>query len=379
MIDFDFDALTHEQLQARHSVKWTQHPPDVLPMFVAESDVVLAPSVTYALRAMVEAGDTGYANPVGLAQAFTGFAQRRHGWTVDPAHCVACADVMSGVAEVLTALTPPGSAVVVCPPVYFPFYEVPRHAGRTVVRVPLVDGALDLAGIDAALAAGARSVLISSPHNPTGRVWTADELDGLAQVADRHDAVVLADEIHSPLVLPGATFAPYLGRGERHAVALVSASKAFNLAGLKASLVVAGSQRVADQLAVLPESLPFHCGLPGVLAAQAAWTDGDQWLDGLLAHLDRNRTLLAQLLERDLPWVRMAWPQAGYLVWLDFSAHPEVAAGADPAALLLERGRLALSDGPQFGPQGVGHARINIATTRDLLVEGVRRMTAAFA
>jgi cystathionine beta-lyase len=368
----DFDALSLAELQQRRSVKWRYHPPDVLPMWVAELDVPLVAPVQTALHAAVAAGDTGYTEPSGLAPAFAGFAQRRWCWTVDVERCWPVADVMIGVAEALRALTSPGDGVVVCPPVYSPFFTVPVEHDRVVVQVPLADdGSLDLAGIDAALETGARAVLLCSPHNPLGRVWTAAELEALDEVVRRHDALVISDEIHAPLTLPAATFTPYLAAGDRRAVAVVSASKAFNLAGLKAALVVAGDAAVQARLSRMPEEVRYRVGHLGALASVAAYDEGDAWLDALLGHLDRNRRLLADLLAQHLPEVGYGPPQASYLAWLDCRAY-----GDRPAKRALERGRVALVEGTDFGATGAGHARLNLGTTRALLIEGVRRLAA---
>ncbi|MGZ6826557.1 MAG: aminotransferase class I/II-fold pyridoxal phosphate-dependent enzyme, partial [Mycobacteriales bacterium] len=185
----DLDGLSLAELRQRRSAKWSLYGEDVLPLWVAELDVPLAPCVTEALERAVRLGDTGYAwtgpqdgSPGELALAFAGFARRRWGWDPDVTASRVVADVMSGVAEVLQVLTAPGDGVVVCPPVYHPFFAVPPLVGRAVVEVPLVDGALDLPGIDRALREGARAVLLCSPHNPTGRVWTAGELADLDAV-----------------------------------------------------------------------------------------------------------------------------------------------------------------------------------------------------
>ncbi len=374
----DFDALTLEQLKRRQSVKWRTYEPDVLPAWVAELDVPLAEPVRAALLRAVEDGDTGYATPGALAPSFGGFAARRWGWEVDPARCWPVADVMVGVGEALTRLTPPGAGVVLCPPVYHPFSTVLPERGRVAVEVPLLRGALDLAGIDRALAAGARAVLLCNPHNPTGRVWDPEELDALDEVVRRHDALVISDEIHGPLVLPGATFTPWLARGDRRGVAVVSASKAFNLAGLKAALLVAGDGPVQDRLAGLPEEVAFRAGHLGVLTGCAAYDEGDVWLDGLLQHLDRNRTRLGALLAEHLPQVRWEPPQASFLAWLDCRALPLGAPGRSPAAAFLERGRVALVDGAEYGArEGAGYARLNFGTPAEVLTEAVRRMAAA--
>lgn len=368
----DFEALTLAELRQRTSAKWAMHAPDVLPLWVAEMDVPLAPCVADALHEAVDRGDTGYAagvtsdlSPGPYALAFQGFARRQWGWSpsLDASRLVP--DVMTGVAEVLKVLTQPGDGVVICPPVYLPFFHVPPSVDRPVVEVPLVDGGLDLAGIDAALRDGARAVLLASPHNPTGRVWTADELDALDEVVRRHDAVVLADEIHAALVLEG-TFTPYLTK-EREAVCLTSASKAFNLPGLKAALALAGSPRIAQRLWDIPMELSFHAGHLGVVAGVAAFEGGDDWLEELRGHLLRQRSLLGELLPAGVTWQP---PQASYLAWLDF--------GRDaPGAHLLEHARVALSEGTDFGAQGAGFARLNFGTTTEVLTEAVRRIAAA--
>jgi cystathionine beta-lyase len=198
-------------------------------------------------------------------------------------------------------------------------------------------------------------------------VWTAGELQELDDVVRQHGALVVSDEIHAPLTLSGATFTPYLAGGDREAVAVVSASKAFNLAGLKAALLVAGSPAVADRLARLPEEVPYRCGHLGALASVAAWQDGDDWLDALLVHLDRNRRLLGDLLPSSLGY---ALPQASYLAWLDLRH-----LGDSPAAHVLAHGRVALVEGTHFGAPGF--ARLNYGTSRSVLEEGVRRLLSA--
>jgi len=369
----DFDALSLEQLQRRRSVKWRQHPADVLPAWVAELDVPLAEPVRAVLLEAVQDGDTGYPDPDGLGRAFAGFADRHWGWRPDPARCWPVADVIVGVEQALGALTAPGDGVVICPPVYTPFFAVLPGSGRVAVQVPLTPaGALDLPGIDRALADGARAVLLSSPHNPTGRVWSAPELDALDEVVRARGALVISDEIHAPLTLPGTVFTPHLARGECSAVAVVSASKAFNVAGLKAALVVAGDERVQARLAALPPQVAFRPGHLGVLAGIAAYDDGDAWLAALLAHLDRNRALLGDLLREHLPQVAWKPPQASYLAWLDCRR-----LGPAPARLFLERGRVALAEGTDYGAQGEGFARLNFGTTGPLVQEAVRRMAAA--
>lgn len=378
-----FDQVSLPALRERSSEKWRRYPADVLPAWVAELDVPLAEPIRQALHAAVERGDTGYAAAGGLPAAFAGFAERRLGWQVDPGRVRIVPDVMVGVAEILRAATPAGAGVVINPPVYPPFALTIEEVGRQVVDVPLVRSGpgweLDLAGVEAAFRAGARAYLLCSPHNPTGQVWSPAPLRRIAELADRYGVLVISDEIHAPLVLPGARHTPFLtlgGPAAEHGIALTSASKAWNLAGLKCAVAVAGSAGTQAVLEALPVAVTERTGLFGVLAGAAAFRAGEPWLDALLRHLDRNRRLLADLLAERLPAVRYVPPEASYLAWLDCAG---LELGDDPTAVFLARGRVALTAGLEFGRPGAGFARLNIGTSAELLTESVRRMAAAVA
>jgi cystathionine beta-lyase len=370
-----FDDVSLAELRQRRSEKWLRYPADVLPAWVAELDFPLAPPVRRALAVAVERDDTGYASTRELPAAFASFAAARWGWEVEPQRTLPVADIMSGVAELLRALTARGDRVVVNPPVYPPFFTVTREVGREIVEAPLgADWRLDLDALAAAFAGGARCYLLCNPHNPTGTVHTQDELAAVAELADRYGVIVVSDEVHAPMTLPGATHVPYLDVGAENGLALVSASKAWNLAGLKCALAVAGSERMAGELARVPGHVRFHIGHFGVLGAITAFTEGVDWLDGLVAHLDRQRDRLAELLDAELPVVGLVRPEAGYLTWLDCRG---LDLGDDPSEAFLERGRVALSSGLPFGEQGKGYARLNIGTSGELLAEAVRRMRSA--
>ena len=209
-----------------------------------------------------------------------------------------------------------------------------------------------------------------NPHNPTGTVFTRDELAAVAELAAHYRVLVISDEVHAPMTLPGAAHTPYLTVAE-DGLALASASKAWNLAGLKCALIVAGSEESADELGRVPGHVSYHAGHFGVLAAIAAFNDDESWLDALIAHLDLQRDRLAELLAAELPKVELVRPQAGYLAWLDCR---ELGLGVDPSAAFLERGRAALSPGPNFGVEGNGFARLNFATSGAILTEAVARM-----
>jgi len=375
----ELTQLSLTDLCERRSIKWTRYPADVLPAWVAEMDFPLAPPVGEALRSSIDRGDVGYANPdaSSLADELAGFAGRRMGWSIDPRQVITCNDVVVGLTDLLRVLTAPGDGVIINPPVYYPFFSLVAEAGRELVEVPLAGGReLDLAGIERAFAAGARALILCNPHNPTGRVAPRAELEELARIVADHDAWVLADEIHAPLTLPGAEHVPFVSASEEAAacgITLISASKTFNLAGLGCAQIVTAGEPARSAAGRLSDAAR-HAGHLGVLGAEAAFRDGDEWLDSVLAVLDANRQRLAELLSDRLGEVGYEPPQAGYLAWLDLSG---LDLGADAAPLLLERGRVAVSGGPQFGTGGDGFIRLNVGTSPDLMEEVVERIAAA--
>jgi cystathionine beta-lyase len=366
-------------LRRRRSMKWRRYPDDVLPLWVAEMDTPLAPPIRAALAEAVELGDTGYADPGQLAQAFAGFAFNRYGWWPDPGTAALAADVAQGFADVLRVVTKPGEAVLLSAPVYPPFFRLVPNADREIRTSPLARDAdgyrLDLDRLAADLAAPeVTAYLLVNPHNPTGLVLSRDELSAVARLCDEHGVRVLADEIHAPLTYPGVRFVPYLSLPEaQRGLAFHAASKAWNLAGLKAALIVPGTDAV-DDVRRVPVDAQIAAGLFGVVASEAAFRSAGPWLDDLLAGLDGNRALLGALLAEYLPEVRYTPPDATFLAWLDCRA---VTPDADPAEVFLERGRVALSAGPTFGTVGTGFARINFATSPAILTEAVERMAAA--
>ena len=372
-----------EVLRRRTSVKWRSHPDDVLPMFVAEMDFPLAPAIKAALIEAVERGDTGYidAQDTRAADAFCDFASDAWGWRPSPDRMTTTTDVSVVIVEALRRLIAPGDGVIVCPPVYAPFFDLIPEAGGAVVEVPLLDDGtryeLDLAGMERALAGGARAVLLCNPHNPVGLVHSREVLERLAEIVERHGASVVSDEIHAPLVFSGRTFTPYLAVSEAarsHGIAAQSGSKAFNLAGLKTAFFVAGSDRMADLIRELPEEVTFRTGQFGLIATREGFASSRDWLRSTVSTIEEGLDLLRRELARELPAVRLREPDATYLAWLDLSA---LGWGDDPAQHALAHGKVALSNGPVFGAGGAGHVRMNIACAPDTIVEAVRRLAAA--
>ncbi|MDP9240026.1 MAG: aminotransferase class I/II-fold pyridoxal phosphate-dependent enzyme [Actinomycetota bacterium] len=376
-----FDSISWDELKQRRSAKWRRYPPDVLPSWVAEMDFPLAAPVRQILREAVGRDDTGYAWFEGFPETAAGFLVERLKWAVEPAQISPLPDVMAGVTESLRRLIEPGDGVVINTPVYHLFFSAIPDARGRVVEVPLArDGTtyrLDLDALEAAFAAGARAYLLCSPHNPTGNVFSEADLAAVAALARRYDVAVVADEIHGPLALAGATFTPYLSvhpEAGRRAVALTSASKAFNLPGLKCAALVVTDAETRALIDTIPDEVRYRTGLLGVLASIAAFGEGGPWLDDVLDYLDGNRRLLADLLAERLPLAGYTPPQATCLAWIDLSAYD---LGPDPVGRLLERGKVALTAGLEFGGPGEGFVRLNFGTSRALLTEIVDRMARA--
>ena len=372
--------LTLDQLRARRSVKWQLFPPDVLPMFIAEMDTPLAAPIATALAESISLGDSGYATIGRLGAAYADFADRRYGWSPDPASMRLIPDVNTGIYEVVRALTAPGDGVVIDTPAYPPFFAKLHAAERTIVENPMLATDIgfqpDLDGLERAFAAGATVYLLCNPHNPTGTALTVETLTAIAALADEYGVRMLADEIHGPLTYPGVKHVPFQtldAPAAQAAVTFVSASKAWNLPGLKAALAVPGPG-AAEAVAALPEEVSYAAGIFGVLASEIAFTEGLAWLEELMAGLDHNRMRLAARLAEELPEIGYRPPDATYLTWLDMRA---LDLGDDPAQAILERGRLALYSGLAFGEPGRGFVRMNIATHPELIDEAVRRIAVA--
>ncbi|MGV8850244.1 MAG: MalY/PatB family protein [Propionibacteriaceae bacterium] len=367
MAIFDLDL---DLLRRRTSMKWTRFAPDVLPMWVAEMDILPPPGVSAALSHAVEIGDFGYPGYDSLPRAFASFASDTWGHVLDKRQLMPCADVVSGMATLVDAFTPAGSSIVVNPPIYPPFRVSGAVGGRPLVEAAVTeDGRLDL---DALATAFARpevaGYLLCNPHNPHGTVHTADELAGVARLARRHDVLVISDEIHGPLVAPGVTFTSYLQvPGSENGFVVTSASKAFNLAALKAGLLIAGSELV-DAMWKLPYEVRAGSSHLGLLL-QAAGLDNDrEWLAQLDTEIAANKVLLAELL----PTVGLSYkPSEGtYLAWVDATA-----LGFDNAAVRIrERGKVAFNPGTDYSTAHAQWIRMNLATSPEIIREGVRRI-----
>jgi cystathionine beta-lyase len=378
-----FDAVDIEALRRRRTVKWSLHGPDVLAAWVAEMDFAVAPEIRTALLAAIDREDFGYveADTSDLTTACSEFFATAYGWDVPPTRVFLVADVLAGIAVAFDEFVPTGAPVVLATPAYPPLFEVIELGDRPVVPVPLVDhdgrSTFDLDAIGDAFRNGAKAMLVCQPHNPTGRVFDVDELTGLAALVERHGARVVADEVHGPLVYPGRRHIPYASVSAEtadHTVTVTSASKAWNIAGLRCAQVVTSNHADAKRWREIPlfkVAGPTPIGIGASVAAYRA----DAWRRELVEYLDGNRRLLHDLVDAELPGVTYRAPEGTYLAWLDCAALQL----EDPARFFLDEAGVALNDGPPFGLGAEQHVRLNFATSRALLERIVRAMGQALA
>lgn len=369
---------TPAELRRRSGRKWSRMADDVLPAWIADMDFMPAPAILDAVREATELGDFGY-GPTGadsgVPEAFADWAERRWGWRIDPADLIVMPDVMSGIANCIEALTRPGDAILVQTPAYPPLLSSVRAAGRELVEHPLgADGRIDLDGLAATVTRrGVRLLLLCHPHNPTGRSFDEAELSAVAKIADRNNVLVVADEVHADLTYSETAHRPFAPFLPRRTVTLNAPSKAFNVAGLRTAVCIA-PMRLRTRLAALPPTRWSAFSTIGLRAARAAWSPaGALWLDACMAALRDRRDRLAERIAAECPAIVLRKPQAGYLAWLDCRAL-EI---GDPAAFFLDRARVALSPGPDFGAAGIGFARLNFATSGEILDKILDRMFAA--
>lgn len=367
-------SLELEQLRKRRSIKWARWEPDVLPMFVAEMDVDPAPAVVQRLQELVADGDFGYPELPRYQEAFASFADWLWGWELDPSADLQLAgDVMMGMRELTLAVTEPGDAVVINPPIYPPFRAVVRESGRRLVEVPMTAaGRLDLDGLAATFAAEKpKAYLLCSPHNPNGTIHTREELEAVAALASHHGVAVISDEIHAPIA--GESHVPFATLpGAERSFVVTSASKSWNLAGLKAALLVAGSG-ARDVLRALPGHVAESASHVAIEAHSAALDGGRDWLLQLRRELQQNREHLAVELARLLPQVKYLPSDGTYLAWLDCSELGLEHAGRHFHSV----GRVRFNFGTDFDAAANQFVRMNLATSPELITEGVRRMAAS--
>jgi cysteine-S-conjugate beta-lyase len=378
-----FDEVTLDALRARRTVKWTKFGPTVLAAWVAEMDFPTAPVIVEALNDAIRREQFGY--PVfdaqtGLPEAFASWSWRRHQWNVDPVRVHTLPDVLRGVALAIDYSTPPDSPVILPTPAYMPFFDVIPIVRRRIIEVPLVSigtrSTLDLDRIDAAFAAGAGSLILCHPHNPVGMSSTRAELEDLAAVVERYGGYVISDEVHAPLTYRDRSHVPYASISPltaAHSITFTSASKAWNLAGLKCALAITTNDGDLARWRSFTQQAQGASTF-GIEASVAAFSDGAPWLDDVLDYLDTTRRWFGGLLHEHLPELAYTPPEATYFAWLNCE---RLSLPEDPAAFFLRYGNVAVNEGAKFGRGFEKFVRLNLATSRPILEQIVHAMESA--
>ena len=379
-----FETPDTAELRARGGVKWSAFP-EAIGAFVAEMDFGLAPAIRRTLHEQIDLARTGYLPQTAsdeLAEATAAWCASRFGWAVQPNRVKPIADVLAGLDLVLRRYSDPAKPVIVSTPAYMPFLRIPETMGRRIIEVPspVVDGRyeLDLTGIAAAFEAGADTFVLCNPWNPVGRSLERDELVALSEVVDRYDGRVFADEIHAPLVYRGHAHIPYASVSDvaaNHTITAISASKAFNLPGLKCAQLILSNDADADRYESVAGLASHGASGLGVAANTTAYREGGDWLDAVLEYLDESRRRFGALLTERLPQIGYRAPEGTYIGWLDLRA---LGLGAQQADVIRERAGVALTDGTACGEAGRGYARIILGTPQPVLEEIVDRLARTF-
>ncbi|WGP05749.1 aminotransferase class I/II-fold pyridoxal phosphate-dependent enzyme [Bacillus subtilis] len=367
-----------EGSRERGCKRWNQFGQDIIDLTVAEMDTPLAEPIRAELAEAMERQSFGYPVADGDSEVPTIAAQwltEQHGLSVESSNIRLVPELMRGIIGAITHLTRPDSAVVVPTPSYGRYFDAIRTVGRGVVEVPMVKGIhgyqLDLERIEQELSAGAGSVVLCHPGNPTGNVFTSKEMLSLAEVVDRHGARVISDEIHAPLRYQDE-FTPYASlddRTRKHGITLMSATKAWNFPGLRCGMAVLTNEDDVAIWSTLPRVAVGGISPLGMIATMAALRDGQSWLDAVRHDLADNRQLVGTILGAAAPeLVRL--PEASYLAWIDLRR----LGVDDPSHLLRERIGVATSSGPDHGAAGRGFVRLNFATAQPVLTEALERI-----
>jgi cysteine-S-conjugate beta-lyase len=375
------EGLPLKELRQRKSTKWRTFAPEILPLPVAEMDFEIAKPIRNLLIKTLERSDTGYLGPIPeLSTNIEKFARKRWGWKLDPDQIFPATDVGVGMVEFARTFLNPGDQIMLNTPVYHNILNWINELKANPYDAPLAKNgmnySLDFTAIEAGYQSGVRAHFLCNPHNPVGIVFTKDELSRLADLAKKYDVTIFSDEIHGPLVYSPNQYVPFLAVSETArevGVCVTSASKTWNLAGLKCAMIITQSEKQLERAKSMPMAVHYRASLFGALAAAEAFAC-TKWLDATLKTLDRNRKFLKAELDRKLPQVGYRMPDCTYLAWLDLGA---LNLGDNPAEVLLAKGKVAVKAGIDFGPSSSQFVRFNFATSEKIISAGVDRMVKA--
>ena len=372
-------ALALEELRKRKSSKWRQYPSDVLPLPVAEMDFPMAPAVKAGLQDMLDRSDTGYLGAFPeLFEAFAKFSKSRWNWQPDTTQIRMATDVGVGIVEIMRTLIKAGDKVMLNSPVYENIWKWITEVHAELVDVPLTENGLnyklDLEAIEREYAKGVKLHILCHPHNPVGIIYTRSELETMATLAKKYGVIILSDEIHGPLTFNKKEFFPFLSVSDdakEVGIIITSASKSFNFAGLKCALIITESIKLKEKINAMPPAVTWRASLFGAVASTSAYSDSEEWLDGVLITLDENRNLVKKLIDTKIPTIKYRIPDFGYLAWFDVSS---LGLGSDPATQILERSKLALNAGVLYGPKHSNFVRFNFGTSEEIINQAFEQL-----
>ncbi len=377
---YDFDTLIERR--GTTSIKWGWCDEDVLPLWVADMDFRSPPAVLDALRAAVEHGVFGYAAaPAGLRELLVERMARLYHWAIEPDWLVFIPGVVPAFNLACRAFAQPGEGVLIQPPVYGPIYHVAKRCELERHTSPLSEGdgryTIDFDAFEAAIRPNTRLFLLCNPHNPVGRVFTRAELARLGELCLRHNLLIISDEIHCDIIYEGHQHQPIAALDEaiaQRSITLMAPSKTFNIAGLYASFAIIPNPQLRRRYQALRQDLIPAVNQLGYIAMQAAYRDGADWLSALLRYLQDNLTFAMAYIAAHWPQVRLFPPEGTYLLWMDWRAYDFP---TSPYTFFLERARVMLNNGEDFGPEGKGFTRLNFGCPRARLQAALERMDAA--
>ena len=377
----NYDELTADRMSGALGVKWTAFP-DCIGAFVAEMDFGTAPAVKERLARAVDDGYFGYlptALDEELSTAVANWYHRHTDWDVKPEMVKSMPDVLKGLEIAITKYAPRGGKVILPTPAYMPFLFLPKLFGREIIEVPMLQTGYgweyDFDGIEQAFRDGGEVLIVCNPFNPIGKVHSAEEMEKLGEIVDRHEGRVFSDEIHAPLLFSGQKHIPYAAVNDvnaGHTITAIAASKAWNLPGLKCAQLVLSNQDDADAWGDNGAQWMAHgASVLGGVASSTAFNEGEAWLKDVLEYVEENRDLIPELLAEQIPTANYIKPDGTYLTWIDLSATkvPE-----DVATFFREEAKVAITDGALCGEVGKRHIRFNIAMSRPLMEEAIKRM-----
>ncbi|MDL2206427.1 PatB family C-S lyase [Eubacteriales bacterium OttesenSCG-928-N13] len=355
---------------------------DVLPLWVADMDFAAPEPVVNALVNRAQDGVYGYSShDDGHVRAVCDWMKRRHDFDVQPEWVLFSPGVVSSLMYALKALTKPGDKVAIQTPVYGPFFRMAEQTAVGIYRNPLkqteVGWEMDLEQLEQGFKEGVTCLMLCSPHNPVGSIWSREELAELVALCNRYNVGIVSDEIHMDFEMPGHTHTPILSvPGADRVILLASATKTFNLAGLRQSSIIVPNEGLRNELTrILTDAGVEEPNLFGAMAQTTAYREGDEWLDGLIEYLDGNRNYVQQYVAEHLPEIKLSPLEGTYLMWMDMRALN--LSQRDLDKLMVEKAGVGLNSGDSFGEEGTGFVRMNIATPRRNVEEALRRIERA--